>query len=63
MISRKSRKLSWGEVQEVRKRYEDEDEYTTIRGLAKEYGISKSAMHRLLRYETYKEPLDSEEGE
>lgn len=58
MTKQSKRVLNWEEVLEARRRHEDSREYTTVRGLAKEFGISKSSMHRLLTYQTYKEPVE-----
>jgi len=57
------RQLSWNEVCEVRQRYKDDKEHTTVRSLASEYGISKSAMHKILKRETYKDPLEEVEAD
>ena len=60
-MTKSRRRLNWSEVLEARRRHEDATEYTTVRGLADEYAISKSSMHRLLTYKTYKEPIVEEE--
>jgi hypothetical protein len=58
-MNRKSKRvLTWEEVVEARRRYNDPHEYTTVRSLADDYGIGKSSMHRLLTHQTYKEPVE-----
>lgn len=56
----KQRHLTWTEVLEIRRRYQDATDRCTVRSLANEYGISKSCMHRLLKRKTYKKPLEDE---
>ena len=58
--NKSQRVLNWTEVLEARRKYEDPKVYATVRGLASEYGISKSSMYRLLKYKTYKQPQDEE---
>ena len=53
-----TRQLSWNEVQKARELYEDEDSDETIRSLASRFGIGKTAMHKILTYQTYKEPSE-----
>lgn len=46
--------LEWDTVCEIRKKYTDNKYKTSMRKLAKEYGISKSLVFKIIHYQVYK---------
>jgi hypothetical protein len=46
-------KLTWEQVREIRQRYEERN--TSLRKLAKEYGVDNKVIHKIVRCETWKE--------
>lgn len=52
-VSKKNRKLSWGQVQAIRKLYAAGN--ITLRELGENYGVPFQQIHKIVAHETYKE--------